>query len=332
MKFQSKVTGLLCFFLLFSAMISTASADVLHGISYNHGRDYPQGDFSQFKARSLENCIQVCSKEHRCKAFSFESNTRLCRLKNDMGKMVKRRGITGGYKLATLNEGRDNRIRRSPNMNTMQGINLPGSDYDHFLSKSVSRCSDRCENDSRCRAFTYHKKRGACWLKSAVPGKKRGDSYISGIKTSRGNDRDGGYTRDDRPRRYEGGSNRGGGPSRYGGWGRERYDDNDDHEVTRYGGPQPDGRDRYDPRPPRSSRSSSNGFKMALMRKVNLPGADYAHFRVKKAEKCSKSCLNDSKCAAFTFNRSAKMCWLKSGRPSERYQAGYVSGIKVRRH
>ena len=296
-----------------------------------------------FKAPNLETCIKKCSKESGCKAFSFESQARICRLKNKMGEMVKKRGVTAGYKLATLREGNDSRIRHSDSMSTMRGVNLPGSDYDHFLSRSVSKCMDRCETDSRCKAFTYHKKKGACWLKSGVPGKKYQDSYISGIKNS-GNGRYGAPPPRGRDDRYGGG--------RYGGSrvrGNDRYYEDEiarggdryypnngrrdwgnvDSEVQSYPSPRGNGMQGY-PAPPRNGSRSGNGYKMAIMKKVNLPGYDYTNFRVKKTKHCSRQCLNDPQCQAFTFNVRANTCWLKSGRPSEKYQAGYVSGVKVR--
>jgi hypothetical protein len=338
MKFQISVVGLLCVFLFTSGMNSTATADVLYGVSYNHSQDFPGSDFSTFKAPSLESCIKTCSNEPNCKAFSFEAQARICRMKNQMGRKVKKRGVTSGYKLSTLREGNDNRVRHSSNMDTMRGVNLPGSDYHHFLSRSVSKCSDRCERDSKCRAFTYHKIKGACWLKSGVPGKRYEDSYISGVKISGGGrtDRPPRGGRDDR---YSGSRTRG--SDRYSGSrtrSHDRYDEFSSSNRDRFdwSAPAHGNRGGMDPvyqndRSSSPSRSNGNGYKMAIMKKVNMQGGDYTRFKVKKTKHCSRQCLNDPQCVAFTFNVRARTCWLKSVRTSEEYKAGYVSGVKVRR-
>ncbi len=68
--------------------------------------------------------------------------------------------------------------------------------------------------------------------------------------------------------------------------------------------------------------------KMKIMRQVNLPGRDYRQLTVNKAERCSNQCLKDTHCKAFTYNRKTLICWLKSGKPAEKHQQHYVSGIK----
>lgn len=73
---------------------------------------------------------------------------------------------------------------------------------------------------------------------------------------------------------------------------------------------------------------SSKKAKMKVMRKINLPGQDYVHFKAKKSKNCSNKCLKDPNCKAFSFNQTTRICWLKAGKPQEQYQENIVSGFK----
>jgi hypothetical protein len=67
--------------------------------------------------------------------------------------------------------------------------NRAGSDYDNFdLPKAdPNLCADACEEDRKCRAYTYVKpgvqgNNARCWLKDSAPRKTTDDCCISGVK------------------------------------------------------------------------------------------------------------------------------------------------------
>lgn len=69
------------------------------------------------------------------------------------------------------------------------GINRPGRDYRNFnLSVADPQiCQDQCDQEQRCRAWTYVKpgvQSGLprCWLKSAVPPPRESECCVSGQK------------------------------------------------------------------------------------------------------------------------------------------------------
>lgn len=69
------------------------------------------------------------------------------------------------------------------------GVDRPGFDYANFqqMSPRAILCQNRCDSDTRCRAWTYVKPgvQGAnarCWLKDRVPKAVKSNCCTSGIK------------------------------------------------------------------------------------------------------------------------------------------------------
>ena len=63
----------------------------------------------------------------------------------------------------------------------------PGGDYSRFGSNTWEACAEACQNDAKCRAFTWMKpgvqaQSGVCWLKSSTPGGYSNTNTVSGIK------------------------------------------------------------------------------------------------------------------------------------------------------
>ncbi len=66
-----------------------------------------------------------------------------------------------------------------------QGYDLYGGDYARVPGKvSYSTCLASCQNDSRCKAFTFNTQARACFLKSYVPARKPFANAISGALAS----------------------------------------------------------------------------------------------------------------------------------------------------
>ncbi len=59
---------------------------------------------------------------------------------------------------------------RQSRITIMERTDLPGNDYEELSDVGFGQCSDRCESDSRCEAFTYMAKRKRCWLKDSLWG------------------------------------------------------------------------------------------------------------------------------------------------------------------
>ena len=70
------------------------------------------------------------------------------------------------------------------NKSTIQNnTDFPGDDYFHFSNCSdYETCSNRCENDAKCKAWVFDGNAKGCWLKSAVPARVAKQGDVSGCK------------------------------------------------------------------------------------------------------------------------------------------------------
>lgn len=58
----------------------------------------------------------------------------------------------------------------------------PGGDYHHYQASHSSECATSCATIPKCRAYTYVRSTGVCWLKNQVPRRQPNNCCISGIK------------------------------------------------------------------------------------------------------------------------------------------------------
>jgi len=64
---------------------------------------------------------------------------------------------------------------------------------------------------------------------------------------------------------------------------------------------------------------------------VDRMGADYQRIEAAPSvEFCQQKCIADEKCAAFTYVKSVRHCWLKNGVPGANPNNDTVSGVKLR--
>ena len=72
-------------------------------------------------------------------------------------------------------------------MSIETNFDRPGGDYSRFGSNTWEACAEACQNDAKCRAFTWVKpgvqaQSGVCWLKGSIPGGAANSNTVSGIK------------------------------------------------------------------------------------------------------------------------------------------------------
>jgi hypothetical protein len=91
-----------------------------------------------------------------------------------------------------------------------------------------------------------------------------------------------------------------------------------------------------------SSRGSTSGVKQEYApppdsgyrgqlgeeRGVDYPGGDYTSTRVRGLEECQNQCRYDRRCAAYSFDVRAVVCYLKDRVNSPRRDGSKVSGVK----
>jgi hypothetical protein len=60
--------------------------------------DLPGGDYRSLKDGSLQSCRNVCLKEKRCKAYTYNKTARVCFLKDKISKRAQFKGASSGIK------------------------------------------------------------------------------------------------------------------------------------------------------------------------------------------------------------------------------------------
>lgn len=125
---------------------------------------------------SAAQCEEACMSDRRCKAFTFNTRHAVCFLKSDGERVFRNPNAFAGYRIYL-----ESRLRRST-ITIMERTDYPGNDYREIRDVGFGECSDSCEKDHRCRAFTYMARRKSCWLKSAISSPLETKTTISGRK------------------------------------------------------------------------------------------------------------------------------------------------------
>lgn len=124
----------------------------------------------------MADCQKACESDSRCLAFTFNRKHSVCFLKSAGERVFLNSNADSGYKAALKP------VLRNSSINILEATDLQGGDYNQLDGVGFGVCSDTCEEDSRCRAFTYRAKSKTCWLKSEVPPASTSKRVISGVK------------------------------------------------------------------------------------------------------------------------------------------------------
>lgn len=125
---------------------------------------------------STAQCEEACVADRRCKAFTYNTRHGVCFLKSDGERVFRNPNAFAGYRIYL-----ESRLRKS-SITIAERTDYPGNDYREIKEVGFGECSDSCEEDDRCLAFTYLAKRKSCWLKNAVSEPVESRITISGRK------------------------------------------------------------------------------------------------------------------------------------------------------
>ena len=156
------------------------------------GFDRPGGDYARFVVPTGDPavCAARCERDARCRAwtFSYPGTAQMggmqnptCWLKNRVTPAIANACCVSGIKGAGLVEIRPGPVELS--------VDRFGGDYRSFElppDPSGLSCKQACENDKRCRAWTYlrpgyHGPSARCFLKERVTRPRRKPCCISGV-------------------------------------------------------------------------------------------------------------------------------------------------------
>lgn len=75
---------------------------------------------------------------------------------------------------------------------------------------------------------------------------------------------------------------------------------------------------------------ASVGLRMSELEDgIDRFGADYKDFQASDVAECAETCLKESTCRAFSFNKNARQCWLKNAVSLRRENSSFVSSVKL---
>jgi hypothetical protein len=154
--------------------------------------DRPGGDYlrSPLPSGDPEDCALKCESDRRCRAWSFNypsdsSETAVCWLKNTVPERVRSSCCVSGVRGAGVLE-----VPIGPMEMSTDRL---GGDYRNFELKgddkkavSAEGCRQACQNDDKCRAFTYARagyagRAARCFLKNEIKPPRRKPGFISGV-------------------------------------------------------------------------------------------------------------------------------------------------------
>lgn len=258
---MNKLIKILCLALPMAALAVTAPAQYGNdGLTSEPGVNREGGDYTSFRTDQLRECQRACSRDTRCRAYTYNSVDSRCYLKDRASRTNRDSRMVSGVKEGYGDDDYD----RPGNLSEERGIDYRGGDYRRFRTGESRECRSECREDRRCVAYTYDYVDDLCYLKDGVGSRVRDSDKVSGTR-----------------------------------------------ERSSYGRP-------------------SSGGGLSEERGVDFRGGDYNRFRTRDAQDCRSQCRRDDRCAAYTYDFSDDMCYLKDRVIDRERDSDKVSGTKDR--
>ena len=144
------------------------------GLSEERGVDYPGGDYSNFRTRSLDECKSTCRRDRKCDGYTYYLKDGTCYLKDRIGGGKRNNDTVSGTKRGGgQDQGR---------LTEEEGQDYKGGDYDNFRARDLSACQNECRRERRCVGYTYYLKDGTCYLKDRLGNLERNKDTVTGRK------------------------------------------------------------------------------------------------------------------------------------------------------
>ena len=148
-----------------------------HIVQIEWGWDRPGGDYTVFDIGSADpaTCQGACVGDTRCLAFTYvapgvQGLRPRCWLKNVVPPRVPNPCCASGVKFVV-----------GQTADLEDDTNRFGKDYLELPSASPAACRNSCQVDGRCKAFTFVKASGACFLKNEIPPPSANVCCVSGM-------------------------------------------------------------------------------------------------------------------------------------------------------
>jgi hypothetical protein len=123
-------------------------------------RDMDGGDYHKQRGVSLDQCGDLCKRDVRCQAYSYDAWNRYCFLKSSLKPLrLEPRCITFVANGASVSYD-----EREPIIQRRSQKAFPNDPYLQANAPSYADCAQRCLKDKRCEAFNFYQSARRCNL------------------------------------------------------------------------------------------------------------------------------------------------------------------------
>jgi hypothetical protein len=157
-------------------------------VTEEEGWDRRGNDYNSFRGGSLSDCKRACSRENRCRAYTYDTRNGECFLKDRVNKAQRNGVMVTGVKEDKPYPDGGGRGRLTEEV----GQDRRGDDYTSFRARDLDDCQRSCRQEDRCQAYTFLRSSRECFLKSRVNSAQRNGDAVTGYKTDRPYPGDGG--------------------------------------------------------------------------------------------------------------------------------------------
>lgn len=149
------------------------------GIPLEPGTDRYAADYKTIGTGDPNACCLACEQDPKCRAFSWVASQNTCYLKSTAPAATSVSGITSGAKgNASSVSAQNRRCRIAIDDNS----DRYASDYKTLGTDNPESCCLACDDDPKCRSFSWVTSQRTCYLKSAAPPRTAAAGIASGAK------------------------------------------------------------------------------------------------------------------------------------------------------
>jgi hypothetical protein len=155
------------------------------GMTEEPGVNRRGADYRHFMSDDLHRCQETCKGDTRCRAYSYNLDTRTCFLKSRAPEPSSDREVVSGVKQGWgggPGGGSGSGGGSQSGLTEERGLDRRGSDYSDFRVRDLIDCQQTCLRDDRCRAYTYNTIDRICFLKDRVNSQQRSSDMVTGYK------------------------------------------------------------------------------------------------------------------------------------------------------
>lgn len=140
------------------------------------GSDRRGRDYTDFRAAGLTECKSACLNDRRCQAYSFSRPDSRCWLKDAVPAASSSRDHVSGVKESGSGGG------PTAGFEVREGFDQLGNDFARVAASDAGLCQARCEQNVRCRAFTYDRRESLCYLKDRTNVMRPASGKVTGAR------------------------------------------------------------------------------------------------------------------------------------------------------